>query len=159
MADFKVISARDVFVVAGSGSIPADPAIEATFKINDKNYEQIDMIKKCLRFGKENGSPRSNVRCSGVETDTVAVFMSVGSGPTCNRNDFRSPTLADEDGTTLPDTERPFKPNGTGGFRTPAKKYILNRNKKIIFLTIHTHAHSAHRNSISDDLTSIFNFL
>lgn len=24
-----------------------------------------------------------------------------------------------DDGTTLPDTDRPFMPNGTGGFRTP----------------------------------------
>lgn len=35
------------------------------------------------------------------------------------------PGPAVEDGTTLPDIDRPFKPNGTGGFRIP-----VNRRKK-----------------------------
>lgn len=83
------------------------------------------------RFDDANGSPRSKVFCSGVETDNVAVFMSVGSGPTCSRIDFRSPILpAVDDGTTLPDTDRPFKPNGTGGFRTPVDTKKICKSAK-----------------------------
>lgn len=79
-----------------------------------------------LRFGtippELNGS-RSYIFCSGVETDSVAVRTSVGSGPTCKRIDFLSIDVPEGvDGTIPPDTERPFKPNGTGGLRTP----ILN---------------------------------
>lgn len=36
------------------------------------------------------------------------------------RFDIPEPAGGD-DSTAPPDTERPFKPNGTGGFRTPAK--------------------------------------
>lgn len=36
----------------------------------------------------------------------------------------------DEDGTTLPDTDRPFIPYGTGGFRTPFKEKFKFRNVK-----------------------------
>lgn len=32
-------------------------------------------------------------------------------------------------GTTLPEIDRPFEPNGTGGFRMPMKKWIHNLNQ------------------------------
>lgn len=73
-----------------------------------------------------------------------------------------------DDGTTLPDTDRPFAPNGTGGFRTPIYYERRGKREKTTFnVTMSLYSvHSvelAHATetwySIPYDFTSMFQFL
>lgn len=53
--------------------------------------------------------------------------MLSGDSRSCNLGSGGVDTLRVDDGTTLPETERPFAPNGTGGLRTPI---INNKPRK-----------------------------
>lgn len=72
-----------------------------------------------------------------------------------------------DDGTTLPEIDRPLAPNGTGGFRIPniqtiqkkkeKKRDSISKIKGSLILARHTHATQSWY-SITDNLTGIFQF-
>lgn len=72
-----------------------------------------------------------------------------------------------DDGTTLPETDRPFAPNGTGGFLTPIFRMKGKRERTTFNVTMSLNSvHSvelAHATetwySIPYDFTSMFQFL
>lgn len=56
--------------------------------------------------------------------------MLSGDSRSCNLGSGGVDTLRVDDGTTLPEIERPFAPNGTGGLRMPIFKIKGKRERE-----------------------------
>lgn len=56
--------------------------------------------------------------------------MLSGDSRSCNLGSGGVDTLRVDDGTTLPEIERPFAPNGTGGLRMPIFRNKENEREK-----------------------------